>query len=81
MEVVGVEFVALRMNVDNCGSIRAPVPALLVSLVIYVELGQEGSYITLVLDGQKSSLEFLSEGQLLVAVFLDWWLSASSTSL
>ena len=69
------------MHVDSCGILRAPVPGLIVSLGIDVELEQEGLDIYLVLDGQKSSLEFLSYGQLLVAVSLAWCLSYSSASL
>ena len=49
------------MYVDNCGSICAPVPGLLVSLGIDVELGQEGLDIILVLDVQKARIEVLSE--------------------
>ena len=44
------ELMALGMNFDSCSSLRAFVPGLLVFLNIYVELGQEGLYITLVLD-------------------------------
>ena len=68
------------MQFDNCGSLRAPIPGLLISLGIDVELVKEGLYIALVLDGQKASLEVLSEGQLLVSVFLTWWLSDSYTA-
>ena len=64
----------------NFGNLRAPFLGLLVSLVICVELVQEVFNITLVLDVQKVSLEFLSEGQLLVAVSLARWLSASADS-
>ena len=77
--VVGVELVALGMHFDNFGSLHAPFPSLMFSLGIDVELGQEVLDITLVLDVHKTSLEFLSEGQLLVAVSLTWWLSAPST--
>ena len=51
-----------------------------ISLGINVELGQETLEIALVLDGQKSSIEVLSEVQLLVDVSLTWWLSASSAA-
>ena len=51
-----------------------------ISLGINVELGQETLEIALVLDGQKSSIEVLSEVQLLVSVYIALWLSASSTS-
>ena len=70
--MVEVELVALGMHFENFGSLRAPVPGLLVSMGIYVELGQEGLGITLVLDGQKASLEVLGEGQIIVAVSLTW---------
>ena len=50
----------LGMHFDNCGSLCAPVPGLLVSLGIYVELGQEVLDITLVIDGHKASLEVIS---------------------
>ena len=80
LEVVGVSLMALGMHSDSCGSLRAPVPGLLVSLIIQVELVQEGLEITLVLDDQKSSLEFLSEGQISVTASLTWWLSSSSTT-
>ena len=43
------------MHFDNFVSPCAPVPVLLVYLGIDVELGQEGLYITLVLDGKKAS--------------------------
>ena len=80
LEGLRVELVALGVHFDNCGSPCAPIPGLLVSLVICVELGQEGLIVTLVLDGQKSSLEVLGWGQILVAVFLAWWISPSSSS-
>ena len=47
---------------------------------MYAELLQYGLDINLVLDGHKVILEVLSEGQLLVAVSLDWCLSDSSTA-
>ena len=78
--MVGVEFVDLGMNFENGGSLRAPVPCLIVSLGIDVELGQEILGITLVLDGQNAILEVLSKVQLLVAVYLVWWLSDSSST-
>ena len=55
-----------------------PVPDLLISLEIYDELGQEGLYTTVVIYGQKARLEFLSEVQILVSVYLYWWLRAYS---
>ena len=78
MTVVGVELMALGIHFENCGDLRAHVPGLLFYLGIDVELGQEGLDITLVLDGQKSTPEVLSEGQILVDFSLDWWLSNSS---
>ena len=68
------------MHFEKFGSLCAPVSGLLVSIGIYVELGQEVSDIALVLYGYKASLEVLGEGRLLVAVSLAWWLSASSTA-
>ena len=67
----------MGIHFDNCGSLCALFLGLLVSLVIYVELVQEGLDITLVLDDQKASLEVLSEVQMLVSISLDWCLSAS----
>ena len=71
----------LGVRFDNCGSIRAPVPGLLISLVIYIELVQEVLDIALVLDGQKSSLEVLIEVQILVFVSLAWWICDSFAAL
>ena len=79
MEVVGVELLAMGMYFGNCGSLCDPFPGILVYVGIYVELGQKGLDITLVLGGHKSSLEVLSEAQLIVDVSLTLWLSASST--
>ena len=79
MVVVGVELVALGVHFEKCGSLRAPVPGLLFSLGVYVELVQEGLDITLVLDVQKAILEVPNESQLLFAASLSWWISASST--
>ena len=56
------------MRFENFGCLRAPVPGLIVSLGIDIELVQEGLDISLILDFHKASLEVLSEGQLLVAV-------------
>ena len=67
------------MHFDNCGSLFAPLPGLLLSLGIDVELGREELEITLVPDGYKASLEVLSEVQLLVAVSLNSWISAHFT--
>ena len=59
LELVGVKLATLEIQFDNCGSIHEPVPGLLVSQDIDVELGQEGLDTTLALDGHKSSLEVL----------------------
>ena len=61
---------ALGMHFDSFGSLCAPVPGLLVSLSIDVELVQEGFDITFILDGYKASLEPLGEDHLIVAVSL-----------
>ena len=65
------------MHFDNYGSLHAAVPGILVSLVVYVELGQEGLGIDLFLDGQQASLEVLGGGKLPISVSLAWWLSDS----
>ena len=70
----------LGVHFDNFGSLYASVPGLLISLGMYVELGKKILEITLVLDGQKASFEVLSGGQILVALYLAWFLSASSAS-
>ena len=57
--MVEVELVALGMHFDNCGSLRAPIPGLLVSLGIDVQLLQEGLYIALFLDVQNTIVEVL----------------------
>ena len=80
LEVVGVELMALGAHFENWGSLRSPVLCILVSLGIYVELVHEVLDVTLLLDGQKFILEFLSDGLILVSVSLYWWLSASSTA-
>ena len=77
MEVVGVELMALGVQFYSCGSIRYPVPSLLVSLGIYVELIQKGLEINFLLDVQNSSLEVLCEVQIIFAVALAYWLSYS----
>ena len=61
-------------------SLCAPVPGLLVSLGIDIELGQKGLDIALILDGWKASLEVLGESQLLVDVSLACWFGASSAA-
>ena len=77
--MVGVEFMALGTHFDNCASICEPVTRLIISLGSNVDMGQEGLDITLVLDGKNTSLQVLSAGQILVAVYLYWWINASST--
>ena len=72
--------IVLVYALENDCILRAPVPVLLVSLCIDVELGQEVLDINLVLDGQKAILEVLSEVQLLVAVSLTWCISTSSAA-
>ena len=72
---------ALGVHFENCGSLCDHFPGLLFFLVIYVKLGKEGLGITLVLDVYKSSLEVLSEGQIIVSVYLVLWISYSSTDL
>ena len=79
LEVVGIQLVALDMQFENCGSLHAPVPGLLFSMIVGVELVQEELDITF-LDGQKSSLEFLSEVHLIVAVSLSWWIISYSAA-
>ena len=71
---------SLRMIFGNFGCICYPVPGLLVSLDIDVELGQKVLDITLVLDGQKSRLEVLSEGHILASISFDWLFSDSSAA-
>ena len=44
--MVWLELVALGINFENFGSLRAPVPVLLFSLGIDVELGQDDLDIT-----------------------------------
>ena len=68
------------MHFDNYVSLHAAVPGLLVSLVVYVELRQEGLGIYLLFDGQKASLEVLGGGQLPISVSLVWGLSDSSAA-
>ena len=70
----------LGIYFDNGGSIRAPVPDLLVSMGIDVESGQEGLDITFVLDVQKSSIEVLSKGYIIFVASLNWCLSDSSNA-
>ena len=54
--MLGVELVALGINFENFGSIRAPVPGLLNYLGIYFELGQEVLDTTLAINEQKAIL-------------------------
>ena len=69
----------LGMHFDSFGSLCVPVPGLLVYLGIDSGLVEEVLGITLILDVYNSSLEVLCEGHILVAVYLSWGLSASST--
>ena len=80
MAVVWVELLALGVNFEIFGSICAPVPGLLVAMVIEVELGKEGLDIAFIVYGYKDRLKLLSEVQLLVAVSIFWCLSASSAA-
>ena len=68
------------MHFGNFGGLCSPVLGLLFSLGTYVELVQEVLYITLVLGGQRGILEVLSKVQMLVYVYLIWWISASSNA-
>ena len=68
------------MHFGNFCGLYSPVLGLLFSLGTYVELVQEVLYITLVLDGQRGILEVLSKVQMLVYVYLIWWISASSNA-
>ena len=54
------------MHFDYLGSLHNPVPSLLVSLCIYVELGYEGLDVILVLDSQEADLEVLIQGQIIL---------------
>ena len=58
------------MNFEYCDSLCDPVLGLLISLGIDVELVQGSLGTALVLDVQRTRLEVLGEGQLLVAVSL-----------
>ena len=59
--VFGIHF-------DCCGSLRDPVPGLLFSLGIYVELGHEVLDLVLVLGGQEARIKLPSQGQLIIAL-------------
>ena len=71
---------ALGIHLDNIDSLHDPVPSLIVSLIIDVELGKEVLDITLIIGGQKAIIEVLSEGQHIGAVSVDWRLSDSSAT-
>ena len=75
-----VELAALGIQSDDCGSLHAPFPGLIFSVVVDVELVQEGLDITLFTDVHKATLEVLGEVHLLVSVSLAWWISASPTA-
>ena len=51
LAVAGVEFMDLGMHFVSFVSLYDPVPGLLVSMGIGVELGQEGLDIALIIDG------------------------------
>ena len=51
LAVLGVELMAFGVHFDSFCSICAPFPGLLISLVIDVELVQEGLGISFFLDG------------------------------
>ena len=52
----------MGINFDGCVSLLSPVPVLVDSLGIHVELGQECLDAILVLDSHKASIEVLSLG-------------------
>ena len=56
---------AMEMQFGYFGSAHAPVPGLLVSLGIYVDMVNEGLDIIFVLDGQEYILEVLSQGRII----------------
>ena len=59
---------SMEMTYGYFGSAHAPVPALLVTLGIYVDMVNEGQDIIFVLDGQEYILEFLSQGHIIVGL-------------
>ena len=59
---------SMGMNLDCFGSIHAPIPGLITSLVILVELVHEVLNITLVLDGLEARVEIIIQVQLLINV-------------
>ena len=50
---------ALGIHFDMFVCLYAPVLVLLVSLYIYVELGHEGLYVALILDGHEDGFKIL----------------------
>ena len=71
----------MDMQFDCCGSLRAPVLVLLVSLGIYVQLENEGLDISLVLDFQEAILVVLSQVQIIFDFgdrYINWSLVSSS---
>ena len=64
------------MHFDRFGCLWAPVLGLLIYLGIYVELGQEGLHVILILDGHKADFKILGEIYLLL-VSLAWMSSIS----
>ena len=59
---------AMEMQFEYFCSAHDPVPGLLVSLGIYVDMVNEGLDIILVLDGQEYILEVLSQGRIIVGL-------------
>ena len=58
------------INFVSFGSLRDPVLGLLVPLEIWVELGQEGLGIILVLGRQNPIIELISEDQFILSISL-----------
>ena len=54
-----MELKSLGMHFDRFDRICDPVPVLLVSLDINVELGQEGLHVALILDGHQAGFKIL----------------------
>ena len=52
---------ALGVHFDRFGSLCAPVPGLLVSLVIDVELVQEGLHVIFILGGNEAGFKILGD--------------------
>ena len=52
---------ALGVHFDSFGSLCAPVPALLFSLVIDVELVQKGLHVVFILGGHEAGFKILGD--------------------